>query len=205
MKAEKACPEAPAGTRQSREMRFSPVHLGHVDENEREVPMSRMSLGFAMTTKRWPVVLGLAICAVLWGAVGPVHASSKYQTTLVPNLAGTNPGFSASGSSIKIQHGMVTGKIKGVVDGAGNRVTTDPTNPADNYSVRVDFTELNMGTTGAVTVTFDLKNGNGSFAKDASTAFSAAGATPGDGIAIDDVRVIDNMANVIGGGGVVAE
>ena len=158
-----------------------------------------------MTANKWPVVLGLAISAVLWGAVGPVHAGSKYQTTLVPNLAGTNPGFSASGSSIKIQHGMVTGKIKGVVDGAGNPVTTDPTNPADNYSVSVAFTELSMGTTGSVTVTFDLTNGNGTFAKDATGAFSAAGATLGDGITIDSVRVIDSMQNVIGGGGVAVE
>ncbi len=59
-----------------------------------------------------------------------------------------------------------------------------------------------MGTTGTVTVTFDLTNGNGTFAKDASTAFSAAGATAGDGIAIDSVRVMDDMQNVIGGGGV---
>ncbi len=57
---------------------------------------------------------------------GPVHAGGKYQTTLVPNVAGTHPGFSATGSSIKMQNGRVTGKIKGVVDGTGNRVTTDP-------------------------------------------------------------------------------
>jgi hypothetical protein len=155
-----------------------------------------------MRTKRWPVVLVLAICAVLWGAVGSAHAGSKYQTTLVPNLAGTNPGFSASGSSIKIQHAMVTGKIKGVVDDAGNRVTTGPTNP---YTIHVSFTELSMGTTGAVTVTLNLKNGNGTFAQDASSAFSAAGVTAGDGIAIDSVRVMDNMSNTIGGGGVVGE
>jgi hypothetical protein len=154
-----------------------------------------------MRTKTWLVVLALS-SVVLGGAVGPADAVSKYQTTLVPNLAGTNPGFSASGSSIKIQHAMVTGKIKDVVDGAGNRVTTSPTNP---YTIHVAFTELSMGTTGTVTVTVNLTNGNGTFAQDASSAFSAAGVTPGDGIAIDSVRVSDNMGNTIGGGGVVGE
>ncbi len=142
------------------------------------------------------LINGLGI-ALLLLPTGPVHASSKYQTTLVPNLTGTHPGFSASGSSIKIQNGKVTGKIKGVVDGTGNRVT------ASNYSVHVSFTELNMGTNGSITVSFNLTNGNASFSQDATAAFSAAGATTGDGIAIDGVRVMDNMMNVIGGGGVV--
>jgi hypothetical protein len=65
----------------------------------------------------------------------------------------------------------VTGKIKGVVDGAGNRVN------------------------GSITVSFDLTNRNARFSKDATAAFSAAGVTPGDGIAIDSVRVIDNTAS----------
>ncbi|MBI3769734.1 MAG: hypothetical protein HY271_14770 [Deltaproteobacteria bacterium] len=125
---------------------------------------------------------------------------------MVPTVAGVMPGFSASGSSIKIDgHRSLKGKLKNVVDVTGARVTTDPMNTADNYSVEVDVAVAATATTGTVTVSFDLKNGNGGFAADVSGDPVLIGATLGDGVAINAVRVKDGSGTVIGTGGVAVE
>lgn len=133
-------------------------------------------------------------------------AGTKYQTSLVPTVSGTMPGFSQKGSSIKIDgHRSLKGKLKKAVDGTGALVTTDPMNPADNYSVEVDVAVAATATSGTVTVSFDLKNGNGTFAADISGDPALAGAVLGDGIAINAVRVKDGSGTVIGTGGVTVE
>jgi hypothetical protein len=145
----------------------------------------------------------LASCSLLAFAVGicglasPVHAGTKYQTTLVPGAPGTTPGFSSSGSSIKIdgKRQVLKGKIKNVVDALGARITTDGVPSSDDYSVEVD---LSVG--GTVVVPFDLKNGNGKFVQDLTATLS--GAALGDGVAVTAVRVKDDLGTVIGNGGV---
>jgi hypothetical protein len=149
-------------------------------------------------------ILGLAVG--LCGVAGPASALSKYQTTLIPLQAGTKPGFSASGSSIKLDgHRKLLVKIKNVVDGTGARVTTDPNNASDNYSVEIDVDIPATAATGTVTVSFDLKNGNGGASADVSTNVVFTGATTGDGVGIDAVRVKDGSGTVIGRGGVAIE
>ncbi len=153
-------------------------------------------------------------CASIFAAVAcmsigllptQVHAATKYQTSLVPNVAGTMPGFSANGSSIQLNsHLALKGKIKGVVDSTGARITTDPANPADNYSVEVDIFVPHTGGTETVTVSFDLKNGNGTFSEDLSSDPVLTAAATGDGVAVLAVRVKDNSTPVplvIGVGG----
>jgi len=145
-----------------------------------------------------------AALIVLSGAAGV--AGTKYQTSLVPNAAGTMPGFAAQGSSIKIDgHGNLKGKIKNVVDGTGNRVTTDPTDSADNYTVEIDLAVPATAGGGTVIVSFDLKNGNGTFALSITGDPALAGAAVGDGVAVNAVRVKDSTGTVIGVGGVAVE
>ena len=142
---------------------------------------------------------------VMFGAA-PSVAGTKYQTNLVPTVAGTTPGFAAQGSSIKIDgHGNLKGKIKNVVDGAGNRVTTDVNDAGDNYSVEIDLAVAATAGGGTVTVSFDLKNGNGNFVTSISGDPALAGATVGDGVAVNAVRVKDSTGTVIGTGGVAVE
>ena len=144
-------------------------------------------------------LLALGLAVGLSAAAGPVHAGSKYQTTLVPNQAGTNPGFSASGSSIKFDgHRMLKGKLKNVVDGTGNRVNT--TTP---YSVEMDVAV--GASSGTLTVSVNLTNGNGTFAADESSATVFTGAMTGAGVAVNGVRVKDSTGTVIGSGGVAIE
>jgi len=65
-------------------------------------------------------VAALALCAAIMLATSPASTGTEYQTHLVPDAAGTNPGFSANGSSIKIDDMLVLeGKIEEEVDGAG--------------------------------------------------------------------------------------
>ena len=138
----------------------------------------------------------------------PASAGTKFQTSLVPNIAGAMPGFSANGSSIKINgHRSLKGKIKKVVDGAGALVTTDDMNPADNYTVEVDLSVPATAVSGTITVSFDVKNGNGTFAADVSGDPVFAGATLGDGVAVTAIRVKDNSPTptTLGVGGFAVE
>lgn len=136
-------------------------------------------------------------------AAAPAIAGTKYQTSLVPNVAGSQPGFSQNGSSVKIDdHRRLKGKIKKVVDGTGALVTTDSLNPADNYSIEIDLAVPATSLSGTVTVSFDVNNGNGKFAADLSTDPTLVGAVAGDGVAINGVRVKDSNGTVLGIGGV---
>lgn len=147
---------------------------------------------------------GLVALAAL-GMVGaaPAAAGTKYQTSLVPNVAASTPGFSQKGSSIKIDdHRALKGKIKKVVDGTGALVTTDPMNPADNYTVEIDLAVPATTLSGTTVVSFDVKNGNGTFAADLTADPTLAGAVAGDGVAINGVRVKDPNGTVLGVGGV---
>src|SRR5437867_501755 len=57
--------------------------------------------GKSMRTRR--AMLGRVwAAALLCVAPSAVHAGTKFQTTLVPNVAGANGGFSAKGSSVKL-------------------------------------------------------------------------------------------------------
>ncbi len=135
-------------------------------------------------------------------AVRPASAGTKIQASLVPNVAGTMPGFSENGSSIKLDdHLSLKGKVKKVVDGAGARVTTDGVPSTDDYTVEVDVSVPATLTSGTVTVAFDVTNGNGSFAEDLSTNPLFAGTTSGDGVAVTAVRVKDSGGTVRGVGG----
>src|SRR5262249_24736156 len=133
-------------------------------------------------------------------------ALTKYQTSLVPNVADTPPDFSSNGSSLWLNgHRLLKGKIKKVVDGAGALVTTDPLNPADNYSVEVDVAVPATAATGTLTVSFDVKKGNVTFSADVSGDPVFAGAIDGDGVAVLAVRVKDSGGTVLGVGGIAVE
>jgi len=155
-----------------------------------------------MRTKTLMTLVAFAVVG-LFVAAGPVHAGTKYQTTLVPDVAGTNPGFSASGSSIKIMGNLsVKGKLKKVTDGTGALVTTDPLTPGDEYSVEIDLSVPHTGVSGTVELAFDLVNGNGKFSAASLSADPAlAGAATGDGVAVLAIRVKDSAGAVIGRGG----
>ena len=149
----------------------------------------------------------LALAALLALGTAPAQAGTKYQTTLVPNVAGTMPGFSAKGSSVKLDGSrhMLSGKLKNVIDGTGARVTTDTTMPGDNYSVEVDLSIPAVPATTTVTASFDLMNGNGKFAVDLGTDPVFAAAVVGQGVAVLAVRVKDSTGTVIGVGGIAKE
>jgi hypothetical protein len=156
--------------------------------------------------RTWSASVVAAALATVFVAAGPVTAGTKYQTSLVPNVAGTMPGFSANGSSIKIDgHRMLKGKIKKVVDGTGALVTTDGTPSLDDYSVEVDLSVPTTAVSGTVTVKFDLNNGNGKFAADLSGDPVFVGATLGDGVAVTAIRVKDSAGTVLGVGGFAVE
>jgi hypothetical protein len=144
--------------------------------------------------------------AAMLAAASPAHAGSKYQTTLVPTTTASQPGFSAKGSSIKINGARaLKGKIKKVVDGTGMLVTTDGTPSLDDYTVEVDLAVAATAMTGTVTVAFDLDNGNGKFAADISGDAVFTGAMLGDGVSVLGVRVKDSSGTVIGTGGFAIE
>ncbi len=139
-------------------------------------------------------------------AASSASAGTKYQTSLVPTVAGAMPGLAASGSSIKLDgHRHLKGKLKKVVDGVGALVTTDGVPSADDYKVEIDLAVAATATSGTVTVSLDPKNGNGTFAADISGDPVLAGAALGDGIAVNAVRVKDSGGTVIGNGGIAFE
>jgi len=149
---------------------------------------------------------GLVIVFGLAGLTAPAHGGTKYQTSLVPNVAGTSPGFAGAGSSIKIDgHRMLKGKIKKVVDGTSALVTTDGVPSADDYTIEVDLTVPATTTSGTVTVPFDLKKGNGTFAVNLTADPVFAGAVVGDGVAVTAIRVKDSAGTALGVGGVAIE
>ena len=143
-----------------------------------------------------------ATCAAVGIATAPALAGTKYQTSLVPILAGSTPGFAASGSSIKIDDKLrLKGKVKKIVDGAGDRVTTDGIPSADDYSVEVDLGLASGTSAGTVVVSFDVNNGNGKFSVDLTGDPAIAGGGPGDGVAVTGVRVNDSLGTLLGVGG----
>ncbi len=151
--------------------------------------------------KRIATLALAAVCAFALTAT-PSLAGTKFQTSIVPDVAGTLPGFSPSGSSIKLDDKLrLKGKIKKVVDGAGVRVTTDGVPSVDDYSVEVDLSVPATAGSGTVTVSFDVKNGNGKFAADLTGDPALVGAVSGDGVNVGAVRVKDSSGTVIGGGG----
>jgi hypothetical protein len=158
-------------------------------------------------TLKFVCLSGLVIVFGLAGLTAPAHGGTKYQTSLVPNVAGTSPGFAGAGSSIKIDgHRMLKGKIKKVVDVLSALVTTDGVLPSvDDYTIEVDLTVPATATSGTVTVPFDLKNGNGKFAADVTGDPVFAGAVLGDGVAVTAIRVKDRAGAVLGVGGVAIE
>jgi len=159
-----------------------------------------------MSTKISVGFVALAFTIGLLALAPPAHAGSKYQTTLVPNVASSPPGFSAKGSSIKLDgHRKLKGKVKKVVDGTGSLVSTDGVPSQDDYSVEVDLTVPATLTSGTVTVPFDLNNGNGKFAADITADPVFAGASLGDGVAVTGVRVKDSAGAVLGNGGIAIE
>ena len=104
-----------------------------------------------------------ALCVLALGLPSVAQAGTKYQSNLTPDTAASDPGFSAKGSSIKIDDLLrVKGKIKGVIDG-GMVVTTDPLDAGDDYYVEIDVRAVDTGNQATVTIFFDLKNGNGKF------------------------------------------
>ena len=153
-----------------------------------------------MNTSKFTWLCGLAIAVGFMGVSAPAHAGTKYQTNLVPVSATGQPGFSASGSSIKIERSPMTvsGKIKKVVDGTGALVTTDGAPSADDYTVEVDRSCPATLVSDTVTVPVELKNGNGKFTQTAAALCGVAG----DGVAITAIRVKDDAGAVIGVGGV---
>lgn len=143
-----------------------------------------------------------ATCAALGIATVPALAGTKYQTSLVPILAGTTPGFSATGSNIKLDDKLrLKGKVKKVVDGAGARVTTDGVPSMDDYSVEVDLGLASGSAAGTVVVSFDLTNGNGKFSADLTGDPALAGGVSGDGVGVTGVRVKDGSGALLGVGG----
>jgi len=153
-----------------------------------------------MNTSKVTWLCGLAIAMGLTGMSASAHAGTKYQTNLVPVLAAGQPGFSASGSSIKIDRSPMTvsGKIKKVVDGTGALVTTDGAPSADDYTVEVDRSCPATLASDTVTVPVELKNGNGKFTQTAAALCGVAG----DGVGIMAIRVKNAAGTVIGVGGV---
>jgi hypothetical protein len=95
------------------------------------------------------------------------------------------------------------GKIKRVVDVDGNRVTTQPGEPPDDYMVVVDFFVPGADPaddTEMVSTSFDLKNGNGKFKIHVNGNGPLQGAMKGDWVVIKEVRILDASGLLIGGG-----
>ena len=147
---------------------------------------------------------GLLISAAFLVASSPIHAATTYKASLVPVQADTAPGFSARGSSIKMVSSnqlRVKGKIKRVVDVDGNRVTTRPEDPDDDYTVEVDVFVPATDVSETISMHFDLKNGNGTFKTRVNRGNALQDAMKGDGVVIEGVRIFDALDTLIGGGG----
>jgi hypothetical protein len=151
----------------------------------------------------------LVISAAWLIAADPGYAATTFKASLVPVEAGTTPGFSANGSSIKLvskNRLSLKGKIKKVVDVDGNRVTTQRNDPDDDYMLEIDiFVPATDPATDAfrtISIPFDLKNGNGKFKTRMLADDLLKGAVRGHGILIEGVRILDASDTLIGGGGV---
>jgi hypothetical protein len=131
------------------------------------------------------VVSVLALCVPALA-----NAGTKYQANLTPDEAADMPGFTANGSSIKIDDRLrAKGKIKRIVDDQGALVTTDPLDGNDDYWVEIELHVLSTDLEDTVTIFFDVKNGNAKFSADLSADPVFAGAIMGDGVEVDGVRV----------------
>jgi hypothetical protein len=151
----------------------------------------------------------LVSSAALLIAADPGHAATTYKANLVPLEAGTAPGFSANGSSVKIvgkNKLSLKGKIKNVVDVDGNRVTTQRNDPDDDYILEIDIfvpaTDPATDAFSTISIPFDLKNGNGKFKTRMLADDLLKGAVRGYGILIEAIRIFDGSDTLIGGGGV---
>ncbi len=153
-----------------------------------------------MKANRIVNVLAVVACSAVILLPVRAHAVTKYQTSLVPDVAGTQPGFSAKGSSIQINgHLALKGKLKGAVDGTGARIS------GRTYTVEVDLSIPATSATETVSVPCDLTNGNCTFKEDLSSDVDLSAAAVGDGVAVLAVRVKDNNGVVIGRGGFAKE
>ena len=115
------------------------------------------------------------------------------------------PGFSARGSSIKIvSRGQLSlkGKIKRVVDADGNLVTTRRQDPDDDYTIEVEVFVPATDSSGTISLSFDLNNGNGKFKARLRGDEALTGALRGDGVVIEEVRIFDASDTLLGVGGV---
>lgn len=153
-----------------------------------------------MKANRIVSILAVVACSAMTLLPVRAHAVTKYQTSLVPDIAGTKPGFSAKGSSIQINgHLALKGKLKGAVDGAGARIN------GLTYTVEVDLSIPATSATETIVVDCALTNGNCTFKEDLSTDAGLSAAAAGDGVAVLAVRVKDNNNVVIGRGGFAKE
>ena len=147
----------------------------------------------------WLGIVLLLLPAAAWAG------GSSFQTSLVPDMADTEPGFRANGSSIKIVSSgnlRVKGKLKGVVDDEGDPVTTERNDDGDDYCVEIDLFVPATEEEDTLALCFDLKKGNGSFKGRLGGGPAFAGAQRGDGVTIREIRVLDGDGTVIGSGGV---
>jgi hypothetical protein len=136
---------------------------------------------------------------------GALAAATMFQASLVPNESEATPGFRASGSSLKLVSAgnlRLMGKLKGVVDGSGDEVTTDPGDPDDDYCVEVDLFVAATAQAGTAEVCFDVRNGNASFKANLGGEPALAGSAKGDGVTVREIRVLDGAGLAIGSGGV---
>jgi hypothetical protein len=150
----------------------------------------------------------LLLAAAWLGAPAPAGAASTFHpTSLVPHEADTAPTFSTPGSSLKLISGngrlKVKGKLKRVVDASGDRITTDRSDPDDDYAIEIDLSVPATGATETVAIAFDLKNGNATFRTDVKrNAPLFDGAEKGDAVIVDAVRIFEPTGALIGVGGV---
>ena len=147
----------------------------------------------------------LVSSAALLIAADPGYAATTYKANLVPVEAGTAPGFSANGSSVKIVSKnklSLKGKIKNVVDVDGNRVTTQRNDPDDDYILEIDIFVPATDASSTISIPFDVKNGNGKFKSRVPADDVLKGPVRGYGMLIEAIRIFDASDTLIGGGGV---
>ncbi len=153
-----------------------------------------------MKANRIVSVLAVVACSAMTLVPVRAHAVTKYQTSLVPDVAGTKPGFSAKGSSIQINgHLALKGKLKGAIDGTGARIN------GLTYTIEVDISIPATSATETISVACELTNGNCTFKEDLNSDVDLSAAAVGEGVAVLAVRVKDNNSVVIGRGGFAKE
>lgn len=147
----------------------------------------------------------LAFGTLLLLAPGVAWAgATSFQTSLVPDVANTTPGFRAEGSSLKIVSSgnlRVRGKLKGVADAQGDPVTTNRNDDGDDYCVELDLFVAATDQAGTVTLCFDVRKDNASFKGKLGGGPVFADAEKGDGVSVREIRVLDSAGDVIGSGG----